>query len=198
MRMYRVPLGDMVYTRNLGLSMTKYKWVLIWDADFVLRDGAASTIRELLSSLDERRYYLIYWPHICLDGDLRHQDPKSPLHAEHWLFTWSPKLRYEKVGHFDSLIAPLTYYSVVYVEKPLSFHLRTVRNPKRLLYRHYRWLMRGEGLEGKISLDDYVKDRIRRDFRTSDIDEAANYTSKNTSQILSNIERTFTATTHAY
>jgi hypothetical protein len=96
--------------------MAKYRWILVWDADFVLQDGAASMIKELLGSLDERKYYLIYWPHIFLDGDLQHQNPKNPLHVEHWLSTWSPKLRYEKVGLSNSLIAPLTYYSVVYVE----------------------------------------------------------------------------------
>lgn len=38
-RMHRMPLGDMAYTRNLGLSMAKYRWILVWDADFVLQDG---------------------------------------------------------------------------------------------------------------------------------------------------------------
>ncbi|MBS7646885.1 glycosyltransferase [Candidatus Bathyarchaeota archaeon] len=173
-KLHRVPLGDMAHTRNLGLSMAKYKWILIWDADFVLKDEAASILKKLLESLDERRYYLIYWPHICLDGDLMHQDPRNALHVEHWLFTWSPKLRYAKVGLSDSLVAPLAYYKVLYVNEPLSFHLRTVRSPIRLLYRHYRWLMRREGLEGKVNPEDYVKTRISQDFQTTDINQAAN------------------------
>lgn len=172
-KLHRMPFGDMVYTRNLGLSMARYRWILIWDADFVLKDEAPAILKKLLGGLDERRYYLIYWPQICLDGDLMHQDPRNALHVEHWLFTWSPKLRYRKVGLSDSLIAPLTYYGAVYIKKPLSFHLRTVRSPRRLLYRHYRWLMRREGLEGKISLDGYVKERIQKDFETKDIDQAA-------------------------
>jgi len=173
-KLHRIQLGDMVYTRNTGLSMTKYKWILIWDADFVLKDEAATTLKKLLESLDKRKYYLVYWPHICLDGDLMHQNPKNALHIEHWLFTWSPNLRYTKVGLSDSLLAPLAYYGVVYIKEPLSFHLRTVRSPVRLLYRHYRWCMRGEGLEGKISLDEYVKKRISQDFHTIDIGQAAN------------------------
>lgn len=48
-----------------------------------------------------------------------------------------------------------------------------MRSPRRLLYKHYRWLMRREGMEGKINLDDYLKERICRDFGTSNIDEAA-------------------------
>lgn len=172
-KLHKMQLGDMVYTRNLGLSMARYRWILVWDADFVLKEEAATFLKGLLENTDERKYYLVYWPHICLDGDLMHQNPVNPLHVEHWLFTWSPKLHYAKVGHFDSLIAPLTYYNVVYIEKPLSFHLRTVRSPIRLLYRHYRWLMRREGLEGKISLDDYVRKRIGEDFGTADTGQAA-------------------------
>lgn len=173
-KLHRMQLGDMAHTRNLGLSMARYKWILIWDADFVLKDEAAAMLKKLLKSLDKRRYYLIYWPHICLDGDLMHQDPRNALHVEHWLFTWNPKLHYAKVGYYDSLIAPLTYYRVVYIEKPLSFHLRTVRNPVRLLYRHYRWLTRREELEGKIDLNEYVKQRINQDFGTADLGQAAN------------------------
>lgn len=172
-KIYRTSFGDMVSTRNAGLSMAKYKWILIWDADFVFKDNVAAVLKKLLESLDARRYYLVYWPHVCLDGDLAHQYPKNPLHVEHWLFTWSPKLRYAKVGLSDSLIAPLAYYSVVYIKEPLSFHLRTVRSPKKLLYRHYRWLMRREGLDGKVDLDDYVKNRISRDFGTTDVNQAA-------------------------
>ncbi|MGF3572865.1 MAG: glycosyltransferase [Candidatus Bathyarchaeia archaeon] len=172
-KLHKMPLGDMAYTRNLGLSMARYRWILIWDADFVLKDEAPAILKKLLGGLDERRYYLIYWPHICLDGDLMHQDPRNALHVEHWLFTWSPKLHYAKVGLSDSLVAPVTYYGVVYVEKPLSFHLRTVRSPVRLLYRHYRWLMRREGLEGKVNMEDYLKKRMITDFGTTNFTQAA-------------------------
>jgi glycosyltransferase involved in cell wall biosynthesis len=39
-KLHRMRLGDMAYTRNLGLSMTKHKWILIWDADFILKEEA--------------------------------------------------------------------------------------------------------------------------------------------------------------
>jgi len=113
-KLHRMRLGDMAYTRNLGLSMTKHKWILIWDADFILKEEATKFLKKLLKNMDERRYYLVYWPHICLDGDLMHQDPVNPLHVEHWLFTWSPKLHYAKVGYSDSLIAPSLLLRCVY------------------------------------------------------------------------------------
>jgi len=33
--------------------------------------------------------------------------------------------------------------------------------------------MRREGLGGKISLDDYVKERVRKEFGTADMDQVA-------------------------
>jgi len=77
-KLHRMRLGDMAYTRNLGLSMTKHKWILIWDADFILKEEATKFLKKLLKNMDERRCYLVYWPHICLDGDLMHQDPVNP------------------------------------------------------------------------------------------------------------------------
>jgi len=172
-KMKRIPPGDLVKARNLALKISRYKWILHWDADFIAKEELTPTIKNLLESLDKRRYYLIYWPHICLDADLFHQHPRRPLHWEHWLFTFSPKLKYEWVKHFDSLIAPLTYYKMIIIKKPLSFHLCTVRSPVRLLYKHYWWKMRAEGLERKMSLEEYVKEKIQIDFNTTDIDEAA-------------------------
>ncbi len=172
-RMERIPPGDLVKARNLALKLSKYKWILHWDADFIAREELTPTIKNLLETLDKRKYYLIYWPHICLDVDLFHQHPQRPLHWEHWLFTYSPKLKYKWIKHFDSLIAPLTYYKMIIIKKPLSFHLCTVRSPIRLLYKHYWWKMRAEGLERKISLEEYIRQAIQKDFNTSDIEEAA-------------------------
>jgi len=172
-RMKKIPPGDLVKARNLALKESRYKWILHWDADFIAKDELIPTIRGLLETLDKRKYYLIYWPHVCLDVDLFHQHPQRPLHYEHWLFTYSPKLKYKWVKHFDSLIAPLTYYRMIIIKKPLSFHLCTVRSPIRLLYKHYWWKMRSEGLEGKISLEEYIRLKIKEEFNTMDINEAA-------------------------
>jgi len=173
LRMNRVEAGDLVVARNLALKVSEYKWILHWDADFIAREDMPQHVKELVDGLDPRRYYLIYWPHICLDGDLFHQNPNMKLHVEHWLFTYSSKLKYTRVNYHDSLIAPLTHYKTIYINKPLSFHLRTVRSPLRLLYKHLWYMMRKEGLEGKIPLDKYVKRKIEELYGTSDINEAA-------------------------
>jgi len=174
LKMERMPPGDMVKARTLALKLAEYKWILCWDADFIAKEETPKYLRELIEGLDPKRYYLVYWPHICLDGDLFHQNPRSKLHTEHWLFTYSPKLKYIKIKHFEVLVAPITYYKVVHIKKPLSFHLRTVKDPVRVLYKYFQYVMVKEGLEEKMSLEEYVKTKIKEIYGTTDIKEAAN------------------------
>ncbi len=174
LKMKRIPPGDLAKTRNLALKLSNYKWILIWDADSIAKEIMPKYIKRLIDKLDPNRYYLIYWPQICLDGDLFHQNPKMKLHIEHWLFTYSPKLKYQKVKHYEILSAPLTYYKTIYIKKPLSFHLRTVRSPVRLLYKYLWYRMGKEKLDGKMTLDEYVNMKIKELYGTSDINEAAN------------------------
>ncbi|MHA1754102.1 MAG: glycosyltransferase, partial [Candidatus Odinarchaeia archaeon] len=173
LKMKRIKSGDLVTARNLALRLSEFKWILHWDADFIAKEELSEYLRTLISELDPNRYYLVYWPHICLDGDLFHQNPNMRLHIEHWLFTYSPSLKYVQLNYHDSLIAPLTHYKVIYISKPLSFHLRTVRSPSRLLYKYLWYKMRKEGLEGVFSLDEYVKIKIKELYGTPDINEAA-------------------------
>ena len=172
-KLYRVPWGDLVYARNLALRESSYKWILHWDGDFIATDDMPSYIKSFISTLDERRYYLIYWPMVVLDVDLFHQSPKFPIHIEHWLFTYSPSLRYEWVSIYDTLIASIKYYKPIFINKYLGMHLRSVRNPVRLLYKSLWWRMRNEGLDRKIDLDTYVKTKIKELYGTDDINEAA-------------------------
>jgi len=174
LKMKRIPPGDLAKTRNLALKLSNYKWILIWDADSIAKENMSKYLKKLIDKLDPNRYYLIYWPQICLDGDLFHQNPKMKLHVEHWLFTYSPKLKYQKVRHYEILSAPLTYYKTIYIKKPLSFHLRTVRSPVRLLYKYLWYRMGKEKLDGKMTLDEYVNMKIKELYGTSDINEAAN------------------------
>jgi len=172
-KMYRIPRGNLVKARNIALKESSYKWILHWDGDFIATDDMPSYIKKFVNSLDERRYYLIYWPMVVLDVDLFHQNPKFPIHIEHWLFTYSPSLRYDWVSIYDTLIAPLRYYKPILINKYLGMHLRTVRNPVRLLYKSLWWRMRREKLEGNIDLDNYVKMKIKELYCTSSIEEAA-------------------------
>jgi len=174
LKMKKIPPGDLAKAKNIALKLSNYKWILSWDADFVAKETMSKYLKSLVDELDPNRYYLIYWPQICLDGDLFHQNPKMKLHIEHWLFTYSPKLRYQKIKYHEILLAPLTYYKTIYIKDPLSFHLRTVRNPVRLLYKYLWYKIRDEKLDEKMSLDEYVSMKIKELYGTSDINEAAN------------------------
>jgi len=134
-RLHRVPPGDLVEARNLGLRLARYRWVLIWDADFVAHPRLLEKIRELRETLDTRSYWLVYWPFLLFCGDIYHLCPQ-PLHIEHWMYTWSRKLRYKPLGRFESLVAPIYMYRVVYIEEPLGYHFRSVRRPERLYLKH--------------------------------------------------------------
>ena len=142
-RMFRVPPGDLVKARNLALERSSCKWVLHWDSDFIAKEEMNSVIEELLDKLDRNKYYLVYWPHVTLCGDPYHLC-SNPLHIEHWLFTWSPKLVYRWVGRYDSLIAPLKMYKAVFINKPLSIHMRAVRRPDRYAFKAIWWRFREE------------------------------------------------------
>jgi len=172
-KLFRIPWGDLVCARNMALKKSKFKWILLWDGDFIASDDMPSFIKSFIDSLDERKYYLIYWPMVNLDVDLFHQSPSFPIHIEHWLFTYSPVLRYEWVSIYETLIAPLRYYKAILIRKYLGMHLRSVRSPIRLLYKSLWWRMRREGLERKIDLDKYVKTKIKELYGTDDINEAA-------------------------
>ena len=174
MKIIYTPPGNVVKARNLGLKNISYKWVLIWDPDFIAMDHMPRYLKNLLNSLSPERHYLIYWPHICLDGDLFHYKPGRLYHIEHWLFTWFPEAKYFDKGRgIGSLLAPLKLYKPIFIREPLSFHLRTVRDPVKLLYKKYWKILRARNMTHKYKLEDFVKERIRKDYGTTDVKEAA-------------------------
>ena len=70
MKILYTPPDNIVRTRNLGLKNISYKWVLIMDPDFIAMDHMPRYLEYLLNKLNLEHHYLIYWPHVCLDGDL--------------------------------------------------------------------------------------------------------------------------------
>lgn len=151
-RLFKVPPGSIPEVRNRVLQKASYKWILVWDADFVLFEWAAGFVRSLIESLDRKRHYLIYWPLILLCGDPWHVCEK-PYHIEHWIYTWSPKIKYKYVGRTDSLIAPLYLYKAIHIKKPLGLHINA-RNPKRTAIKQL-WHMFRERFEkaGELGKD---------------------------------------------
>ncbi len=161
-KLYRIPPGNLVKARNLALSNVSCKWVIVWDADFIAKPELAPTIKELISKLNPKYYYLIYWPHIQLCGDLKHLCLR-PIHIEHWMYTWSPYIKYIWVDRFESLNAPLHIYRAVVINKPLSFHLAGVRNPARLALKAIWWRFRKE-FNQVSSWDEFIELARRKAF----------------------------------
>ncbi|NPA98082.1 MAG: glycosyltransferase family 2 protein [Crenarchaeota archaeon] len=173
LKLIRAPRGNLAELRNLGLRKTSYRWILVWDPDFILHEKYVDYLKSLVHRLALTDwYYGVYWPHVCLDIDIKHYDPRNYLQREHWLFTYHPSLQYKIINHLERLVLPL-FYIRIDIEQPLSFHLRTVKKPVRLLYRHYWYKALWADMADRINLDEYVKMNIREDFGTSSIEEAA-------------------------
>ncbi|MGD0329211.1 MAG: glycosyltransferase [Nitrososphaeria archaeon] len=165
---------NIVNLSNKGFKLTNYKWVLRWDGDFIAKEEMSSTIRELIGSLNVKRFYSIYWSNICLDGDLYHQNLVEPFEFEHWLSKYTPRSVFVQIPHgYEYMRIPFYYAKRLSIDKPLSFHLRTVKPPKRLLFRKYWYELFEKDLTSKITFEKYVQNRILEEYNTKNIEEAS-------------------------
>ena len=165
---------DYVSVSNKALGLANYRWILRWDADFIAKEEMTSVVRGLIDGFDPRKFYVVYWPHICLDGDLFHQDASNPFSFEHWLASCAPKSRFVKIPHgWEYFHVPSYYAKRIELDQPLSFHLRTVRPPVRLLFRKYWHECEVQELDGKVRLEEYVQKRINEEYGVDSIDAAA-------------------------
>jgi len=146
-RIYKIPPGDLGYARYLAIKNAKYTWILQLDADFIFYDWASRYIRGFIEGLDRSKHYLVYWPWILLCGDLKHMC-SGVYHIEHWLFTYSSRLTYKYLfiqgKPFEHLIAPLTLYKTIMINKPMGLHLTSVRKPFKVAFKHIWYLFRDE------------------------------------------------------
>ncbi|MEM4005647.1 MAG: glycosyltransferase [Desulfurococcaceae archaeon] len=154
-KIIRVSPGDLVQARLIALRNSSYKWLMSMDADMILYEKGIKIIRGLVEELNPRRHYLVYWKYLLLCGDLYHVCGKNPYHVEHWLFTYSSKLKYKyldfgKGVYMEALIAPLTLYKPIYMDEVLGVHLTKVRSPAKLALKHLR-------LEHRKILLEYIK-----------------------------------------
>ena len=112
----------------------------------------------------------MYWPHVVLIGDLFHTTRKM-FHTEHWLSKYAPGTRFIRIpSGLEYLYLPPTITYRVDIKRPLSFHLR-INKPVNLLLKRYR----GEYFKYSVtgSLEDYIKKRIREEYSTDNLEEAA-------------------------
>ena len=178
---YLLRKDDYVNQSNIALKNTSFRWVLRWDGDFVARTSGEVNItklRDKILSLDLNKYHVISLPVVNLEGDLFHQQKGINVNVEGRLTTFSPKLVYLSKDVYQVLNIPLyykpVYYSVIRKEFYI-FHINTVKNARKLLFRRF-WIWRELNQFNKFpSLEDYAMYRIKKDWNIEDIEEAARY-----------------------
>jgi glycosyltransferase involved in cell wall biosynthesis len=168
-KLRRIPPGNIVATRNEALKNSSYRWILVWDGDFVLYDDKAKIVRNLIQNLDPRKHYLVYWPMIQLCGDLHHLCGNY-IHIEHWLYTWSSRTRYAYIGARDSLIAPLRLYKPIIITEPLGLHIQA-RKPKRTAIKHLWYKHREYFEKNREDPEKIAREIALNTFGTEDLNE---------------------------
>ncbi len=188
---------DLPEVANHGLAQSRFRWVFLWDADFVARtEGPASIgrLKAFLARLDPRRYYVVHVRAIELAGDLRHRFPDVRERYDPHVFTASGPARYvwrartippdraplsyrplreRHPAHFkvryDTLTTP-KYYRVLRWDEACLFHVN-VKNARRTLLRHFwlEWLRSDRAL----GLEAYARQRVREQWGLDDLEAAA-------------------------
>lgn len=157
-KLLKTPPGDFIKARITALKNSSYKWLLFFDADMVLHEQAVKIIRSLVDGLNPRKHYAVYWKYLLLCGDIYHLCSEEPYHIEHWLITYSNRLRYKYLDYgrglvMDYLEMPLRLYKPIFIDKVLGVHLTRVRSPEKLAVKHIR-------LEHRKLLLEYIEKGI--------------------------------------
>jgi len=163
---------------NITLKNTNFRWVIWWDGDYIAKNSIMAMKKEILS-LNPNVYHAISLPAVNLEGDVFHQRRDATLTIHSRLHTYSDALIYKDKGRFEALHTPLYYrsnYKYIFKKEYHVFHMDTVKNAKRLLFRAFWTDWRELNNYTKFpTLDDYVAYRIKKDWSMDDLDEAARY-----------------------
>ncbi|MGC9072345.1 MAG: glycosyltransferase family 2 protein [Acidilobus sp.] len=178
----REELGVIVYrqypprgyaeAREEGLRRTTRRFVLVWDSDFVPYPELTELVRGFAESHAGRSYYLVYWPYLNLCGDTWHRCRADRFHVEHWMFTYSRRLRYMWDGRNEYLYAPPYYFRSWLSRKPLGVHLSGVRRPDRKAFKAlaaragFHEIARTRGYQEALMA---VREEARRLYGTDDL-----------------------------
>ena len=160
--------------RRLALRESGYRYVLVWDSDFIAFEGLGRLLRGFVEGEGRDRYFLLYWPFITLCGDLSHRCRADRYHEEHWAFTYSRRLRYLWDGRFEYLYAPPYYFRRRLSSAPLGLHLTGVRRPEALALKRlsrdvgFHSIASSQGVEVAMKA---VRRRARELYGTDDLRE---------------------------
>ena len=163
---------------NIGLRNTSFRWILLWEGDFIAKKSIMNLKKEILS-LNPNMYHVIPLPVVDLDLDVFHQNRYSKLNLESRLHTYSDDLIWGDRGRFEVLHIPFYYkpiYKYILRGHHHIFHLASLKNARRLLFRAFWTDWRELRDYNKFpKLEDYVMYRSKKDWDIDDIEEAARY-----------------------
>ena len=172
-KLIRQPLLGIKKAKETALANVSFKYVLAWDTDFIATQKLKERVRSFVEKSNDRYYYLVYFPFITLCGDLSHRC-NVRYHMEHWLYTWSKKLKYLWDGSMEHLYAPVYYKRVILDTEPLGYHLTGIRKPERMalktLYRISKYFDIMEE-KGKDEAESALKSVALERFGTQDLKE---------------------------
>lgn len=182
LRLIRYEVDDWVKTQkhaeiwNIGLRNTSFRWVLLWEGDFIAKKSIMNLKKEVLC-LSPNIYHVIPLPVVNLGGDIFHWSGK--LNLESRLYTYSDDFIYADRGRFEDPCVPFYYkpsYKYILRRHYHILHMGSLKNARRLLFRQF-WTDWRElrDYDTFPKLDDYVMYRIKRDWGMDDIEEASRY-----------------------
>ncbi|MBL4655610.1 MAG: glycosyltransferase [Bacteroidia bacterium] len=167
-------LGD---CREAGLSKTKYKWHLRWDADMICKtSGTESMLLLRQKALKENRPVAYVIPRTNLVGDLRHVSLLYPVvdPGEPFLMRFGKHICYREFGKFDTVKLPF-YHKIVQESKRYYFHCAGLKSDVNLVHRffYFSWReafnneKRSKKQQQLLSYQKYRKDKELELFDTN-------------------------------
>ena len=158
---------------NFEIKQTRYRWIMRVDADQVAQTSGKYNIMKLkkrILQLNPNYYYAIYLNHVNLFLDFFHLNKIYQRHREIWLYNYSPDVVCIRKGRYSDVFWIPIYYKYLDFTEPFIYHVN-LRTKMRLLERIYwtDWFLK----EMNISLEEYIAKRIKEDFLTDSLEEAA-------------------------
>jgi glycosyltransferase involved in cell wall biosynthesis len=166
---------------KVALGMSRCKWLLKWDGDFIAYTSRINKLKDHLTNLSEEKYYIIEFSHICVDLDFFHVDKRHIYHTEGWLFTYSPILH----AYVEKHAFP-RYFEKKLLKDVYAMHLRTVKPALRVFdnCRQGEWTMEADKEKFSNSYQEYLKYCMKQKYGTDHVNALAQKQLENLKEFL--------------
>ncbi len=152
-----------------ALSLTTFRWIFRWDADFIAHTAGDRNIiklREYLLNLHPRKFYLIFPLTVSFAGDLFHVKTGRETNSEGYIHTWHPNLKYVKRGKFEVLKVPF-FFKIKRIRKIFFVHIGSAKSIRKLLHRFF-WLYWQDHLDDFPKIEDYIAHELQTRYNNID------------------------------